>query len=160
MKDTLQVAMIGLAGVALGGVIGGSITILSQAMNIRAQTRLRQLEEIRAIRAQRRDRILDAIAGLLESADIQSDSFSYTLVLRHVHHAQLLLDTREKEERDLAEAIGKLARAVHDYIPVQSHDITDKSAEAQNVLRAQAEVTVKCRRTIWTGAHGFPLPEI
>lgn len=67
--------------------------------------------------------MLDAVSGLLDAADVQSDSFSYTLVLRHVHHSQLLLDPREKSEWDLAEAIGKLAQAVHEYMPVQCHDI-------------------------------------
>lgn len=156
MKDTLQVAIIGLAGVGLGG----AITLLSQAMNIRAQNRHRRQEELRSIREQRRARMLDAVAGLLEAADIQSDSFSYSVVLRHVLHSQLLLDPREKEERNLAESISRLAWAVHEYIPVQSQDIGDKSMEAQRVLGAQAEVTERCRRIAWSGAAGLSLPEI
>lgn len=156
MKDTLQVAIIGFAGV----VLGGAITLLSQALNIRAQDRHRRQEELRSTREQRRERMLDAVAALLDASDIQSDSFSYTLVLRHVHHSQLLLDPREKEERNLAESIGNLAWAVHEYIPVQSQDIANKSREVQNVLRAQAEVTERSRRIAWTGAAGFSLPEI
>ena len=130
MKDSLRVAIIGLAGV----VLGGAITLLSQAMNIRAQNRHRRQEELRSIREQRRARMLDAVAGLLEAADIQSDSFSYSVVLRHVLHSQLLLDPREKEERNLVESISRLAWAVHEYIQVQSQDIGDKSMEAQRVL--------------------------
>jgi hypothetical protein len=156
MKDTLQVAIIGLAGVG----IGGAITLLSQAMSIRAQNRHRRQEELRSIREHRRARMLDAVAGLLDAADIQSDSFCYSVVLRHVHHSQLLLDPRVKEERNIAESISRLAQAVHEYIPVQSQDIGDKSREAQNVLRAQAEVTERCRRIAWTGTAGFSLTEI
>jgi hypothetical protein len=155
MTDAIQTALIGLGGVLLGS--GGAL--VAQIVGIRAQRRHQETQlrgdEILHTRERRRDRLLDAVAGALASGDPQSADFSYTTILRHVHHAQLLLDPKIPEELRLNQAISELASAVHDYYPVKHLGVDAKTAEVQRILRAQSEMVESCRRMVWTGSAGL-----
>jgi hypothetical protein len=147
MNETLLGAIVGLVGVLLGGII----TTISQG-------RQRLQDEIRNARGQRREMLLASVAGLLESSEPQSEDLSYTTILKHVHHSQLLLDPKKGDERELIRAINELAWAVHEYIPIKGISHPQAKARMNRILNAHSDVTEKCRQILWSEADGFRLP--
>jgi hypothetical protein len=155
MTDGIQGALIGLGGV----LAGSAVSFVAQLINLRAQRRnltdQHRADEILRARERRRDRLLDAIAGLMATTDPQSTDFNYSNMLRHVHHAQLLLDPRVSEELSLNQAISNLGLAVHEYSAVKHLDISEKDFETRRILEAQSGVVEGCRRLVWTGGAGL-----
>jgi hypothetical protein len=152
MNYAIQTALIGLGGVILGQIINSQ----TQRQNLAEQ---RRGDEIIRARERRRERLLDAVAGLLEVSDPQSENFNYTNVLKHTHHAQLLLDPCVQEERELNNTISELAGAVHNFIPVKHLDISQKVDETQRLLKAQSAVAEKCRFIVWSGSKSLRITD-
>lgn|SRR5512146_2940082 len=153
MKPEIVAAVIAFGGVFLGGLL----TFVTQHVAQRSewQRLLAQLagEESSRVRERRRERLLDSLAALLAASDPQSEELSYTEGLKHIHHAQLLLDPRLPSEAVLNGAVSRVGLALHSYIPASRAAIGDKVPETQRLLTAHSELVESVRALFREGSN-------
>ncbi|WP_047548615.1 hypothetical protein [Methylotenera sp. G11] len=117
MSESLQVAFIALAGVALGGILTGWFQRANTKSLIAAELTKLQFQikgEARTrLLGRKQDLLMDALADLIASTDPELHAeFDYSKVVTLIHRVQLLLNPTNQADSALNNATTKLGLAI------------------------------------------------
>ena len=142
LSESLSVALIALAGVALGGLVAGFFQRVNTKTLIAAElNRLRlQLdgEAKKRFLGRKQDWLIELIPELISAADPELHAqFDYGRVVTLIQRIELLLDTSVPAEARLNSALANLGFAVQ--------AAACGNREISRLLNSQAEVTEATR---------------
>lgn len=144
------VALIGLAGVAIGAAMArrGQLEVARTVIAGDREKLRAQLRGEAIVRAEehRRDQLRDAAAEILERSDPELHArINYAAVVALIHRMQLMLRVPVTDEARLNHAVGQLGHALQRHHHVQHLPMEERSEEIGDIWRAQSEITESTR---------------
>ena len=150
MTDTVAAAYISVAGAVIVA-IAGAVTQLGITRSViraeRERVRQQLVGEDDSRRAERREnRLLDAVADLIQAAD-PDGSPAYARAVLEIQRIQLLLDLRVPAHKALNDSVNRLGMALDAYRR-EDAKTADSLSSTRSVLQAQSEVIEAARHVI------------
>ena len=146
MSDVVLAAIVGVGGAVIVAIAGAITQAAITRYVIRADREKLQVQLLGEAtlrqREKRHDRLLDAIAELLQATDPQvAPGGDYDRAVPLIGRIQLQLDQSDPAEKALNGALNELGFKLQDYIGVRHLAIDHKSLETRALLGAQGAVT-------------------